>query len=409
MCALLAIVSIAVVVNSIWLEDNVIQLTRVQVSNGKIFWKEGGQIKRVLVLSCKPNVCARVHARYTRLKNQKGNSLFDNLGFFYSFLNPYHCMQSNLSPGDGMSENTLTHQTKTRQLPDIEGGFNNETSQEIRNSTKRVDKNSIKPSVAINPRISVEDMYRRLVFVSALSDNHFEEAKEMLRTVTECLPETTIIIYDLGLSRYIQNSISAYYKNVKLRRFPFYAYPPHVSSLQTYAWKPLIVKQMATEYDIIMYGDSSVRLLSCNITGALQHLLHFPFFGSPIRSKAVQHAHDGMIRYLQYPRRRSDMKDVASLMGGCWLMWANSEMKEKLIAPWAECALNKDCIAPFGSELYGCHNAEPFDDHYVGCHRYDQSALNLILAREFGLDYFSRSTDIDISNSIWLVNRTRIK
>ena len=115
-CALLAIVSIAVVVNSMWLEDNVVQLTRLQVSNGKIFWKERGQIKRVLV-SC--FVCARVHARYTRLKNQKGNSLFDNLGFFYSFFNPYHCMQSNLSPGDGMSEITLPHQTKTRQLPDI--------------------------------------------------------------------------------------------------------------------------------------------------------------------------------------------------------------------------------------------------------------------------------------------------
>ena len=309
-----------------------------------------------------------------------------------------------------MSENTLPNQTKTGQLLDTEGGLrqtNNETSQEIRNSTKRVDKKSTKPSAAINPRISVEDMYRRLVFVSALSDNHFEEAKEMLRTVTECLPETTIIIYDLGLSKLFQNSISAYYKNVKLRRFPFYAYPPHVSSLQTYAWKPLIVKHVARDYDIIMYGDSSVRLVSCNITGALQHLLHFPFFGSPIRSKAVQYAHDGMIGYFQYPRRRSDMKDVASLMGGCWLMWANSDMKQKLIAPWAECAYNQDCIAPFGSELYGCHNAEPFDGHYVGCHRYDQSALNLILAREFGLDYFSRSTNVNVSNSIWSVRRKR--
>ena len=88
-------------------------------------------------------------------------------------------------------------------------------------------------------------------------------------------------------------------------------------------------------------------------------------------------------------------------------MWANSEMKQKLIAPWAECAYNQDCIAPFGSELYGCHNAEPFDGHYVGCHRYDQSALNLILAREFGLDYFSRSTNVNVSNSIWSVRRKR--
>ena len=44
---------------------------------------------------------------------------------------------------------------------------------------------------------------------------------------------------------------------------------------------------------------------------------------------------------------------------------------------------------------------------HVGCHRYDQSAPNLILARKFGLDYFSRSTNVNVSNSIWSVRRKR--
>ena len=255
-----------------------------------------------------------------------------------------------------------------------------------------------------NPSVSVEDMYHRLVFVSAFSDNHFKEAREMLRTVTECLPETTIIIYDLGLNNTHQKALCTY-NNVELRHFPFWAYRPHVRHLRNYAWKPLIVKQVSSEYDIIMYGDSSVRLISCNITTALQHLLEFPFFGNPILSKAVQFAHDGMIRYLQFPKRRRDMKDVASIMGGCWLMWATYEMKMKLIEPLVDCALNEDCIAPFGSQISGCNMSDINDGSYAGCHRYDQSALNLILAREFGLDHFSRNTNRTIAKSIWAVKR----
>ena len=254
------------------------------------------------------------------------------------------------------------------------------------------------------PSVSVEDMYHRLVFVSAFSDNHFKEAREMLRIVTECLPETTIIIYDLGLSDSHQKALRTY-NNVELRHFPFWAYRPHVRHLRNYAWKPLIVKQVSSEYDFIMYGDSSVRLISCNITTALQHLLEFPFFGNPILSKAVQFAHDGMIRYLQFPKRRRDMKDVASVMGGCWLMWATYEMKMKLIEPWVDCALNEDCIAPFGSQISGCNMSDINDGSYAGCHRYDQSALNLILAREFGLNHFSRNTNRSIAKSIWAVKR----
>ena len=271
---------------------------------------------------------------------------------------------------------------------------------------KVVHKKFFKPQVVIprNPSVSVEDMYRRLVFVSAFSDNHFKEAREMLRTVTECLPETTIIIYDLGLNKYTEELL-ARYKNVEIRPFPFYAFRPHVRNLLTYAWKPLIVKQVSREYDFIMYGDSSVRLISCNITAALEHLLEFPFFGNPIYSKAVEFAHDGMIRYLQFPKRRRDMKDVASVMGGCWLMWATYEMKQRLIFPWADCAIEEECIAPFGCQLFGCNSEIINDGRYAGCHRFDQSALNLILAREFGLDHFSRSTNCSIAKSIWAVKR----
>ncbi len=46
--------------------------------------------------------------------------------------------------------------------------------------------------------------------------------------------------------------------------------------------------------------------------------------------------------------------------------------------------MHKECIAPQGARLGPCNfNIKP-ETAYAGCHRYDQSALNVILIREFG-------------------------
>ena len=267
-------------------------------------------------------------------------------------------------------------------------------------TTKKVKENEPKPS-------SVEDMYHRLVYVSALSDNHFNEAKDNFKTVIGCLPKNKFILYNLGLNEEHQKALSAY-ENVEIRPFPFknYSSLPHVKKLHTYAWKPIIAQIVSMEYDIIMYGDTSVRLLSCDLTAALQHLLHFPILtGNPLRDfKTIQYTHEGMIKYFHFPASRKDMADIGSIQAGVWLMWANDMMKKKLIDPWVDCALHKECIAPSGAESIPCGERSN-DGHYIGCHRFDQAALNLILAREFGLDYYSKVTSEPLGHSIWKVRR----
>ena len=258
----------------------------------------------------------------------------------------------------------------------------------------------------ISSNISVEDMYQRLVYVSALSDNHFKEA-DMYRTIINCLPNNKLIIFDLGLNRKHKRELSSI-KNVEVRPFPYnrYTHLPHVKNLFTYAWKGIAANIVAEEHDIIMYGDSSVRLLSCDLTAPLKHLLHFPFFsGAPGRRIAIQYTHDGMIKYLCFPTSRKDMANISSFQGGVWLMWATDEMKEKLLKPWLDCSLQEQCISPKGAKRSPCSEDGTQDGHYVGCHRYDQSAINLILAREFGLEYYFKGTNITISSSIWTVKR----
>ena len=252
-------------------------------------------------------------------------------------------------------------------------------------------------------------LYNRLVVVTAFSENHFEEAKDMIASMQTCLPDKKIIVYDLGLSSTNKNEVRKYC-NVELRSFPFKHYrQPHVKDLKTYAWKPVIVKLVSQEYDVIMYGDASLRMTSCDMSRALHHLLKFPFLDLSLTSfSAIEFTHDGMMKYLHYPEHPKHRKDIAqleTLQATCFLMWANSVMLEKLIKPWLDCALHQECIAPKGSRLRPCNFSDVGHGRYVGCHRYDQSALNLILAREFGVDGLLKGANKTITDPTWRVDR----
>ena len=253
---------------------------------------------------------------------------------------------------------------------------------------------------------SLADLYEHLVCLSGISDNHFMEAKAMFTSVHHCLPDKKIIVYDLGLNSNHSDQVRNY-ANVELRPFPFHNYQPYVKELHTYAWKPIAIKLISQEYDVIMYGDASMRMISCDITEALAHLLKFPYInGHPRPVHAIEFTHDGMLNYLHFPKVREHMIDAHVLETNSYIMWASHPlMQEKLIEPWLDCALHQECIAPEGAKLNPCKFTTHHDGHYIGCHRYDQSALNIIMAREFGVDVAWRASNKTISDKIWVIRR----
>ena len=213
---------------------------------------------------------------------------------------------------------------------------------------------------------NVVDIYNRLVTVTAISDNHFVEAQEMLASVQRCLPHNKLIVYDLGLNTKNRNKLKTKYKNIEIRHFPFssYSHLPHVKNLVTYAWKPILIKEVSLQYDVIMYGDASMRMISCDIEEPLKHLTRFPFFSSsPLSSMAIEYTHDGMIDYLHYPKDRRDISNMPVNAATIWMVWVNETMKEKFIEPWLDCALHVECIAPKGSKLGPCAHTRNHDGH----------------------------------------------
>ena len=261
------------------------------------------------------------------------------------------------------------------------------------------------PLIFSNRSFSVEYLKDRLVYVTAISNNHFEEALGMFQSIEHCIPNTWFIVFDLSLNDKNREFLMEYH-NVKIRPFPFhnYSHLPHVKDLFSYAWKPIMVQLVAQEYEVIMYLDSSMRMRSCDIKPSLAQLFKFPLFDlDPGKGHFVEFAHDGMLKYLHYPRERRDVAHISIHLRGCWILWVNNTIQEKLIKPWVDCALHRKCIAPRGARLSPCHFTSIHDGRYIGCHRYDQSALNVILAREFGAEALSKAINLSISQSTWYI------
>ena len=259
-------------------------------------------------------------------------------------------------------------------------------------------------------------LYCRLVVVTAISSNHFDEAQDMIASVQSNLPNTRIVLYDLGLSDSQRNSTSEKC-NVEIRKFDFnkYSNVPTVKNLRSYAWKPLLIKEISQDYEVILYGDASLRVLRPVTELLLSYILVFPFVSGPVFVRpVVSLIHDGMIAYLKLNQTREqlyiDMKQT--YQGGVFCMWMTKIFQEKFLSNWVDCASHQECISPKGASVSRCSlnniNLPGYKGEYAGCHRYDQSALNLILYREFGVENWKNRSPLKLTKGptkMWTVER----
>ena len=231
-------------------------------------------------------------------------------------------------------------------------------------------------------------MLCKLIVVTALSSNHYRESKDFFRSVLSEFPDLKIIVYDLGLAGNEANAIHSYCNVREVRKFNFALYPPHTKNLQTYAWKPFIVEQVSEEYELIFYCDASCRM-QANFTESLPRLIQFPIMPARrLGHSVVRTTHDGMLEYLTPHLKRPWMVNVfpIGVEATGLLFLVTNMLKDKILTPWVDCAKHVKCIAPQGAKLWPCYFNSLPNTSYVDCHRFDQSAINVILIREFGSD-----------------------
>ena len=219
------------------------------------------------------------------------------------------------------------------------------------------------------------------LIVSAISSNHYEEAKDMIGSAQHFLPTRRIVIYDLGLQESQRKELKKLC-NVELRKFDFEKYPPYVKSLDKYAWKPIIIRQLAHEAEYIFWGDSSIRFVK-DFESTFSKLDKFPLKGHHHNPDIVQLTHTGTLDYLNVTREA--MQNVNGIEGGV-VLYKTNEVAMHIIDVWYDCAMHEDCIAPKNTGIYGCNFslAKPGSTKYIGCHRFDQS-LNVVIVTISGL------------------------
>ncbi len=218
-------------------------------------------------------------------------------------------------------------------------------------------------------------------FVTAFSENHLGEGLRLIEHVAKYFPMKNLTVYDIGLSK--ENVENVRNKNhVLLKPFNFSAYPSYVKYLKQYRWKPLVIAQELLQHPAVLWMDSSVYWKKGNISELLIRIRNGEIFPWSILDFAEHSTFaataSGMIDFFNCSKEiLYDMQLGANFM----LVYRTPKIVRDVLKWWLLCALEEECMAPKGAELQCKFSATDKVKTYANCHRYDQSAINILLAK----------------------------
>lgn len=233
--------------------------------------------------------------------------------------------------------------------------------------------------------VEMESVYllSKLMPVTAVSSNHFNELMAHIAPAEKILPHRKIVVYDLGLNQQQINQLSSS-QYIDYRKFNFSLFPEYVKNLRTYAFKPLIIAETLAEFGGVMWMDASIVLVKKYAYDVLLKRMimqqsGFLFYVTPSRHSIVFATHKHMFDYLPM-RGAKEMK--ANMAAATGMILFNTKYVIKHVMKWVIlCTLLEDCIAPKETQLT-CNFSLP-DDVFGGCHRYDQSLFAIVVSNAY--------------------------
>jgi len=261
---------------------------------------------------------------------------------------------------------------------------------------------------------------QRVAIVTGASSNHFRSllgllaSLEALRTEQEL--EAKVLVFDLGLSTAETDELSLTFPSADQRKLHWPVYPPHVSDLQTFAWKPIIIQKVveeercgsrrvqsrareSDEMSLVRQDEPCETVFwldaGCIVSDTERFVTFLASCPDPAwheagvkaeasgegGMKGVGDEHGalltrsngkvGMLTHEVMMRQLAgyDYGDAWQANGGVVGFCTGSRAVEEVLRPWVACALDAGCISPPGSTRRN--------------HRQDQSALS-ILAHSHG-------------------------
>lgn len=221
-----------------------------------------------------------------------------------------------------------------------------------------------------NPWRQLPRNVNELTIVTAASQNHARVLVEWF-DAHSFIEDTgfKVFVYDLGLSDAIKTEIDLKHTWFRWRKFNFSRYPSHVDihfSAGCYAWKAIILQELASTAQFLLWLDSGVRLAdNRSITSILDHITsqgYYTVSTGPSVQKWVHETTQSIILGAKATEYASlDMANGA-VMGFI--------SRSSILNEFINCSLNRDCICPHSSSRRN--------------HRQDQAVITLLLYKHFG-------------------------
>ncbi|XP_046557595.1 uncharacterized protein LOC124266836 [Haliotis rubra] len=222
----------------------------------------------------------------------------------------------------------------------------------------------------------------RTMFVTATSSNHFYESQALIRNlhrnVFPLINDYTFVLYDLGLTASERKQMEKHCR-CEVRRFPLEFMPSRLQNLKCYIWKPIIIQANLHKADILVWMDASVRFSNSIIKSLLDDAERRGMVLASGTNSVAQHTLQVTMNYM-----KEDVCTLAPVLEheATFIMFHNEQLiQEAVMKPWAACAMSAKCMCPRDPEQ------DSFCDvnihKYKKCHRFDQSGINIILAKLF--------------------------
>ena len=144
----------------------------------------------------------------------------------------------------------------------------------------------------------------------------------------------------------------------------------------------LFFQEVLQQYPGVLWMDSSARFLSSNLPVVYPKLLStdgallFNYAGHNTYSVT----HPNMFKYL--PSNITGLKHIFQFEANFMMLYGTQLIFDDVIKWWVLCSLTPQCIAP--TPIKRCPSGfQKVPDKYAGCHRFDQTAINILLANKF--------------------------
>ncbi|XP_038061730.1 uncharacterized protein LOC119732344 [Patiria miniata] len=252
--------------------------------------------------------------------------------------------------------------------------------------TGQVRRNGVIEEVGIDERMiglvtaDPRELMNRTVIVTAISQNHLKESMGMIASVQEFLPNTRIVMYNLGLNtagiqqvnteRLLEMDLIEVYKILNGLE--------GIEESKLFQRHDNPFQETLDEFGVIFWCDASARYQQDPLVlfsllkeqqGFMRRIMEFK------SNKMLVRTHPKMFEAIGIDREqfRADA-GYAMCFEANRLLFVNSALvRTKIIGPWVDCAMNMACIAPKGSVLA---QNQKGPQRYT--HRFDQAALALV-------------------------------